>query len=454
MVLNKSRAFFEQIVVARAWNAIHGGVYVPISSTTQPNPYLKDSLRDIVTVNGMKLTKINPAFMTRQIAEINIAEHDLKFHITSLQPIRPANKPDEWETKSLELFEQGAPEVIELVNKDTVSQYRYMAPLITTVGCMKCHEVQGYKVGDVRGGISISFPAYTYTYVVKKQLLIDLIIHFVILILGLSGLFAYYRSARNYYSALKEKNADLQKTNATKDRLFSIIGHDLRAPFNIILGYSDLLKTGYEEMNEETRKKLIIKIDDASNRTFGLLRDLLLWTQSQTKKLEITQHNINVKELITEATGPYLANAEKKNISLAIDISDKLIIHADKTAIKTVIGNLFNNAIKFTPRNGNIDIIGKQKQNKIEIVISDTGVGIPAEIIQKLFIFEESKSTLGTEREKGTGLGLIICKELIEEHNGKIWVESELGCGTSFYISLPTVESSIDPLTRNLKNES
>ena len=158
MVENKARSFFDQIVVTRSWNSFHGGVYVPVTAQTQPNPYLKDSLRDVVTVNGLRLTKINPAFMTRQIAEINKSENDLQFHITSLNPIRPANKADNWEQKALVGFERNRHDVLELLSSDSCSTYRYMAPLVTEKSCLKCHAVQGYKVGDIRGGISISFP--------------------------------------------------------------------------------------------------------------------------------------------------------------------------------------------------------------------------------------------------------------------------------------------------------
>ena len=137
LVENKARAFFSQIVVARSWNSLHQGVYVPITPQTQPNPYLKDSLRDVVTLNGLKLTKVNPAFMTRQIAEINKKDNDLQFHITSLNPIRPANKADAWESKALLAFQNKTPEILELVTSDFSSQYRYMSPLITEKSCLK-----------------------------------------------------------------------------------------------------------------------------------------------------------------------------------------------------------------------------------------------------------------------------------------------------------------------------
>ncbi|MCG8698601.1 MAG: DUF3365 domain-containing protein, partial [Bacteroidales bacterium] len=135
IVLNKARAFFDQIVVSRSWNAEHGGVYVPVTKTTQPNEYLKDSTRDVVTIDGIKLTKVNPAYMTRQIAEHNKSNKNLQFHITSLNPIRPQNKADEWETVALNLFEKGIAERLELIKNESSSQYRYMAPLITNENC-------------------------------------------------------------------------------------------------------------------------------------------------------------------------------------------------------------------------------------------------------------------------------------------------------------------------------
>ncbi len=210
LVENKARAFFSQIVVARSWNSSHGGVYVPVTSQTQPNPYLKDSLRDVVTSGGMKLTKVNPAFMTRQIAEINQHENDLQFHITSLNPIRPANKADVWESKSLIAFQQKVPEILELVADDSSSQYRYMAPLITEKSCLKCHAFQGYKVGDIRGGISISFPAAIYTKSQNSQILYLFIAHMLILIIGLFGIYKYYSITSHYFSVIKTKNEELE----------------------------------------------------------------------------------------------------------------------------------------------------------------------------------------------------------------------------------------------------
>lgn len=150
---------FNLIEVTREWNARHGGVYVPVTESTQPNPYLKVPQRDVVTQDGQQLTKINPAYMTRQIAEIAELSSGVRFHITSLKPIRPENAADAWEQESLAAFEQGKTETLRYFDADGAPVHRYMAPLLVKPSCMKCHAEQGYQVGDVRGGISVTMPA-------------------------------------------------------------------------------------------------------------------------------------------------------------------------------------------------------------------------------------------------------------------------------------------------------
>ena len=161
LALETARAFFQQVVITRSWNASHGGVYVPITEGLQPNPYLEDPLRDLSTDQGLTLTKINPAYMTRQIADIASEEKGIQFHITSLKPIRPGNEAADWEKKWLLSFEQGAKEQGSFVADGSGSLFRYMAPLYTKESCLKCHAKHGYQVGDVRGGISVVIPYFT-----------------------------------------------------------------------------------------------------------------------------------------------------------------------------------------------------------------------------------------------------------------------------------------------------
>ena len=165
LALTTSKAFYQQVVLSRRWNASHGGVYVPITASTPPNEYLPLENRDL-TAGGLKLTRINPAYMTRQMAEL--AQTDaggIQFHITSLKPIRPENRPTEWEERWLSSFEQGVKEQGEFFDDGKTTWFRYMAPLITGPECLKCHAQQGYKEGDIRGGLSISLPYPTNTHV-------------------------------------------------------------------------------------------------------------------------------------------------------------------------------------------------------------------------------------------------------------------------------------------------
>lgn len=158
IAFKQAEMFFKLIVMVRAWNAEHG-VYSPITENNQPNEYLKVPNRDISTIDGKQLTLINPAYMTRQLAEMMQGVNGIRFHITSLNPIRPANKADDWETKALTSFVQGQSEYKQLADLDGQSFYRYMAPLKVEAACLKCHHQDGTKVGDIRGGISVSLPA-------------------------------------------------------------------------------------------------------------------------------------------------------------------------------------------------------------------------------------------------------------------------------------------------------
>jgi len=298
LVQNRAKAIFQQIVVTRSWNSSHGGLYVPVTPQTQPNPYLEDSMRDLVTVDGLRLTKINPAFMTRQISEINASNSSLRFHITSLNPIRPANTADEWEKSALKSFENGVPEVMEKVKDNSVSEYRYMAPLITEKSCLQCHAKQGYKEGEVRGGISISFPATLYLNGIRNHGFFLALVHFILLLGGIHGLRTYYKKSNRYLADIEEKNEELEQINATKNKLFSIIAHDLKNPFNSILGFAEMLMNDYEKFNDSQRKEIIALIDKSSKNTFELLENLLLWSKIQIDKIEITKKRVQLIKII------------------------------------------------------------------------------------------------------------------------------------------------------------
>lgn len=438
VVLNKSVAFIEQLVTANDWNSQHEAVYVPVTESTPANPYLNDSLRDIITTDGMQLTKINPAYMIRQMSEINKINHDIQFHLTSLNPIRPENKADDWETKALQLFrDEKTPELLELVNKDSNQSYRYMVPLITEESCLSCHADQGYKLGDMRGGISITFSAKPYLQAVNREIISDAIVHSIINILVIIALIFFYKKANKYFLIVKMKNSELERINATRDKFFSIIAHDLKNPFNTILGFSELLSEDYDTISEDKRREIATEIYKSSNSIYILLEDLLLWTESQNKNFEHILEDFYLNIIVTEGIEPHLLTAKKKDINIEIDIAEDLKVRINEFALRTIIANLFSNAIKFSHQNGNIKISAVRKDHFIEVSVADCGTGIPQEILSQLFINKKNISTLGTNNERGTGLGLTLCKEFVEKYDGKLWVKSELGKGSTFCFTIP-----------------
>jgi hypothetical protein len=222
--IHQARSFFQEIVTTRFWNATHGGVYVPVTSQTQPNPYLDDPERDLVTDKGLKLTKINPAYMTRQIAEIAKEKNLVWFHITSDKPIRPANVADQWEAKALKLFLSGSHEFSEFTqNERGVKVFRYMAPLWVEAACLKCHSQQGYKEGDLRGGISVTLAAGPMFDLQKKAVIKLTTAYICIWAVGLIGMFLGYRMLKKEEFRRLEIIAELEDSIGKVKKLSGLL---------------------------------------------------------------------------------------------------------------------------------------------------------------------------------------------------------------------------------------
>ncbi len=244
------------------------------------------------------------------------------------------------------------------------------------------------------------------------------------------------------YDITENKNNELKliELNATKDKFFSIIAHDLKAPFNSIIGYSELLIEQIKEKNYEKIGEFANIVLQSSNRAMDLLINLMEWAQSQTGRLIFKPENLEIKSFIDDTTQLYEEIAKQKLITIKKQLPDNDTVFADKAMSSTVFRNLISNAIKFTNPNGEIIISVEKKQNEFIFSVADTGIGIPQNSIERLFRIDQSFSTNGTNNEKGTGLGLILCKEFIEKHGGKIWVESKEGKGSCFYFTFPIID--------------
>jgi len=239
------------------------------------------------------------------------------------------------------------------------------------------------------------------------------------------------------------KYADEQaELNATKDKFYSIIAHDLRSPFQTLLGYSEMLRSNVNNLGKDKIFGYSDNIHKASAETYSLLEDLLQWTGSQTGRIKASPEPIYVIEMFYSIVKIYKEIAAKKNINLYSNVINDLFIYADRHMITTILRNLVSNAIKFTGREGSIILDAKEDNENIVISVTDSGIGISEDNVTKLFRIDSTFSTKGTEKEKGTGLGLIICKEFAEKNNGVLSVKSKLNEGSTFLLSIPKVQFS------------
>lgn len=236
---------------------------------------------------------------------------------------------------------------------------------------------------------------------------------------------------------LKTTNKQLSVLNSTKDKFFSIIAHDLRNPFHAVIGFSELLLLDIEKYPPEKVRRFLNLIHSSSQKGNDLLENLLQWSRSETGKISYEPVNLNLYAIAENSINLLNAQAIRKNIQISQEIEPSITIYADENMLSTVIRNLISNAIKFTHENGKIAIKARVAGPMVEISVIDNGIGIPEENIRLLFHIESNISTKGTSYESGTGLGLILCKEFVEKHKGKIWVESEEGKGSEFKFTIP-----------------
>jgi len=236
---------------------------------------------------------------------------------------------------------------------------------------------------------------------------------------------------------LKKVERELKKSNSAKNKLFSIIAHDLRSPFNSLLGLTELMLARYKELSSEELLQFLKDLNEVSQKTYYLLLNLLEWSRTQRDKIEINPQKHNLAALLDETLGLFTTSFENKNLKLEKDVPEDLHVFSDYQSFSTVMRNLISNAIKFTPRNKHIHISAKESGAFIEIAVRDEGIGISPDNVKRLFSAEESYSTEGTEQEKGTGLGLMLCKSFVEKNEGTIDVESKVGYGTTFRVRIP-----------------
>lgn len=492
---NEAKTIVKQIVITRQWIAQHGGVFVEKQPFIKPNPYLLEvGLKpEITDIKGKVYVLKNPALITRELSQLAEKSTEYRFKITSLKLINPDNAPDEFEVKAMLMFEKnGVKEIIKIADVQGKKYLRYVYPLYTEEACLQCHKKQGYKIGDIRGAISIFIPVDKILREIainKQKLLFIMGITILSLIIAVfllvkihiskpmnhlknsikefrEGILpkeelvktgdefeeiykAFHEMAMSIYShnqflkqkikeatkELEEANKMLTELNTRKSDFIARAAHELRTPLTSIKGAIDYLTQRFlQDMAEEDIEKVLPFIEIIkrnSERLIRMVQDMLDLERIEAGVIEFNYSKFNLKDIIEDIVMELSQNNEK-NVKFIIEIPENLSLFADLDKIQQVINNLLLNAIKFSPQNSEIVIRGFQEKEKVIVEIKDSGPGISPEEQKKIF----EKFYKG-EHSLGTGLGLTISKAIVEAHGGFIGVKSDGKHGSCFYFVIP-----------------
>lgn len=245
------------------------------------------------------------------------------------------------------------------------------------------------------------------------------------------------RKEKKLASELKLKTTELHNLNASKDKFFSIIAHDLKNPFNALISYTSILKSDLDLFPKDELKQIISDLNQASENGFSLLQNLLVWSRSQTNRIQIYKTNFFLMDVVEQLKALIELNLLTKQQLLKVEVDPELVVFADKDMISTVLRNLVFNALKFSEKGSEVVIKSRKKGSTVQVDVIDNGIGMSAEVIDSLFLIDKNLTTPGTDGEAGTGLGLLISNEFISKNDGLIWVESTPGKGSVFSFTIP-----------------
>ena len=492
----QAKALFQQIVITRRWIADHGGVFVEKLPWVKPNPYLPDSL--IRDEKGKWYVKENPAMVTKQLSQYAQKEGLYFFHITSLKLLNPENAPDDFERNALQDFETKKLKDSSNVEKIGGSYYfRYIAPLYVEEACLQCHDKQGYKVGDIRGAISVSVPMdYTLNVIAsdRKYMIYGSIITITVLITvlfmttkrlvispinkirtlmfnfakdgnpdvpvlatndeleDLSRAFVNMtKSISDYHTCLQDKinaateeltikNESLLKLNKTKSNFIANISHELRTPLTSIKGAMDYLSVRlamHKKDNEEDLKVFFEVIKKNAERLIRLVNNVLDYERIELGELEMHFKEINLKNVFDEVVTGFRSISEEKKVNIELKAED-VTVHADEDKIKQALTNLLSNALNFSPESSDIIVTLTEADGYANASVEDSGCGIAEGEKELIFRQFYSKGV-----KDGAGLGLAICKGIIEAHNGEIGVKTAEGKGSRFWFTMPKTRKEV-----------
>lgn len=449
-----SKTHFSNIINSRAWNAKYGGVYVYQKEGINPNPYLQDN--HTYDKNNELLVKINPAWMTRMLSELENSK-DYRFGITSLKPINPINAPDDFETKALTYLQANPNEKFYSEMKEESDEYKFLGKLSVTKACMKCHEEQGYKIGDIRGGISVTLNAKNAYGLLNFLSVMEYVVVLATFIIAfISGYMIRYVYRHQKFVAnqnirleskvqmrtqeLERAKRDAENANRLKGEFLSNVTHEIRTPLNAILSMSKLAMNELQLQD----KNLLTSINKAGNDLNVLVQNIIDYSKLEAGVLELRVNAFSVKKLIRDVESFVSQKALLKEVKIeyGVDANVPPFLSGDAQRVQQVLNQLMDNAVKFTPSGGNVKLsvtlVSLDKsQTRLSFSVSDTGVGIEKEDQKTLFKEVMQLDQRLHRKFSGIGLGLIFCKKLVTTLKGSISLKSEINKGTIVMVELP-----------------